>query len=211
MKRILPPIVLALFASTGALATPRLEPCDKGFLDEYNERVEAIAQSAMPGPPEFWVTAIPSFTPEWSVGLTTVNGRHLLTHVELDRSFWHSSWVESGPSQRINDPSKGYAKAKARTAVISAALRDALRTEWEKSINAARNSETYGFDGETYLFHLPGKCASTWSPDAGTRSKKLVELVEQLARLARARGKAPDSKKEAKVLASIRDLPKLVD
>ena len=211
MKCPLLAIAVVYTASTCAVAEDHLAPCNDDFLGEYERRVEAITQAAMPGPADFWVTVIPSFTPEWSVGVSTVEGRSLLTYVVFDRSFWHSSWVETAPESAINDPSKGHARAKAKTATISAALDEALRSEWDRSVNAARKSEMLGLDGETYNFRLPGKCASAWSPGPSTRNGKLVELVEELVRLARTQNRAPDPRTEADALKKIRDLPGVVD
>jgi hypothetical protein len=182
-------------------------------LQEYEQGVEAIAQAAMPGVPELWVTVFPSFIPEWSVSVSTIDGRHLLTHVIFDRSFWYSSWVKTGPDTAINDPSKGRARAKAKTANISAELYDALRSEWEKSIKKARasESETVVVDGVMYNFRLPGQCGSARSPHSEARNGKLVDLVIELARLADSQKSAPVARNEGSVLTKLRELPPVTD
>jgi hypothetical protein len=52
----------------------------------------------MPGEVELWVTVIPSFQPEWSVGISADNGRYFVTHVAFQRSLWGRSLVQSGPN-----------------------------------------------------------------------------------------------------------------
>jgi hypothetical protein len=170
-----------------------------------------LAQAAMPAPVDLWVTAIPSFTPEWSVGVSTVQGRYLLSYVAFDRSFWNSSWVQAAHDEVINDPSKGHARAKARTTAITPTLYEALRSEWDRSLSATRRSDRSILDGETYYFRLPGRCASADSPESGTRSGKLVDLVAELIRLTSTKNKAPNATAEAEALKKIRELPAIVD
>jgi len=193
------------------MAEDRLEPCGSS-LPEYERRVEAITQEAMPGVVEFWVLVIPSFTPEMSVEVSVDNGRFLLTRVVLDQSFWHSSWVEVGPNTVRNDPSKGHARGVAKTTIISAELHSALRTEWERSINGARPSEskTLILDGESYIFRFPGRCASASSPESATRNGKLVDLVYALGRLAGG-GKTANARTEAPVLRQLGEIGPLID
>jgi hypothetical protein len=210
MSRTLLTLVITCCADRYAAAEDHLAPCDS---QEYEQRVEAIAQATMPGAPELWVTVFPSFTPEWSVSVSTVEGRHLLTHVIFDRSFWYSSWVATGPDTAINDPSKGRARAKAKTTNVSVELYDALRAEWERSIKNARpsESETIIVDGVRYAFRLPGQCASAWSPDSETRNGKLVDLVSNLARLADTQKSTPVARNEGSVLTKLHELPPTTD
>ena len=209
MRYALPAIAVA-YAVCACAADDHLAPCDEDFAGAYGQRVEAIGRAAMPGPADFWVTVIPSLTPEWSLGVSSVKGRYLLTHVAFDRSLWNSSWVETAPDRFTNDPSKGHAHAKATTTPISAELYAALRSEWERSVTATRQS-TSGLDGITYYFRLPGKCASTWSPEAGTRNRQLVDFVSALVRLAHDRSAEPAATKEADALRQLRELPPIID
>jgi len=211
MKHVLPPIALAYIATTCAVAEDYLAPCNDDFPSEYEQRVEAIAQAAIPGPADFWVTVIPSFTPEWIVGVSTVEGRHLLTYIAFDRSFWHSSWVETGLNQAINDASKGRARAKGSSTAITPALYDALRSVWDTSVNATRQSDVLVLDGVAFNFRLPGKCATTSFPEPATRNGALVDLVNELVRLARTENRAPDSTTEVEAIEMIRELPSIVD
>lgn len=210
MKYALPAIAVAYAVCGCAVAEDHLAPCDEYFAGAYGQRVEAIAQAAMPGPANFWVTVIPSFTPEWSLSVSSVEGRYLLTYVVFDQSLWNSSWVETAPDRFTNDPSKGHARGKATTRRITAELYDALRSEWSRSVAATRQSR-FGLDGETYNFRLPGKCANAWSPEASTRNGKLVELVNALVRLARAGSAEPAAKMEADALRQVRELPRIPD
>ena len=203
-------VILGCSAMAGAEAEERLAPCHD-FLQEYERRVEAIAHEAMPGAVQFWVTVIPSFTPEWSVGVSVDAGHYFLTHVRFDRSLWHSSWVETGPNTATNDPSKGNAQAIATTTGISVELYRALHSEWDMSIKAARPSELLGLDGVTVNFRLPGECAGAWSPAPATRNGKLVALVSALARLADSERESLAADDEGSVLRSLRELPPLTD
>ena len=211
MKHRLPAIAIAYTATTCVVAENNLAPCTDDFPSEYEQRVEAIAQAAMPGPADFWVTVIPSFTPEWSVGVSTVEGRHVLTHVAFNRSFWHSSWIEAGPNQAINDPSKGRARAKARSTTITSALYAALWSEWDRSVNATRQSDVLVLDGVAFNFRLPDRCATTSFPEPATRNGELVGLVNELVRLARTKNRAPDPTMEGEAMRMLRELPSIVD
>ncbi|MGB6310741.1 MAG: hypothetical protein WBF89_23400 [Steroidobacteraceae bacterium] len=75
-----------------AVADNHLEPC-RVSLVEYESRVESISRAAMPEDVELWVTVIPSFQPEWSVGISSDKGRYFVTHVAFQRSLWSSSLV----------------------------------------------------------------------------------------------------------------------
>jgi hypothetical protein len=110
----------------------RLEPCQVTF-PEYEHRIEAISQAATPGEVDFWVTVIPSFQPEWSVGVSTLGGKHLVTHVAFRQSLWGRSLVQSG-STSIRDFSRPQVQTAVGTASISAGSYSALRSEWIKSI-----------------------------------------------------------------------------
>lgn len=204
MRRALFAIVSGCSAITGVDAEDRLAPCDD-YQQEYYDKVEATARAAMPAPAEFSVTIIPSFSPEWSVGVSAGPEPHVLTHVVFDQSVWATSWVETGRNI-TQDLSKANARATARTATISADLYEALRLEWDESIDAATPSRMLGVDGVTYYFRMPGRCASTWSPSPETRNGKLVGLVNALARLADSTGESAAPRDEDAVQNMLRDL-----
>jgi hypothetical protein len=176
-------------------------------LVDYESRVEAISRGAMPGEVEFWVTVIPSFQPEWGVGTSADGGHYFVTHVVFQRSLWADSLVESGPTAMAYDFSKPRVGTVARTSSISAELYQALRSEWNRSIDGARPAEGLGLDGMTYKFQSPGRCASTLSPGPETRNGKLVDLVMALARLADARDEALRAVGGDVVLRKLRELP----
>jgi len=161
MKRTLLMLTLGCSVSTGAEAEDHLAPCSD-FLEEYESRVDAIAQKETPGTVEFRVTVIPAFTPESSVAISTESGRYFVTHVVFDRLLWHS----------INDPSKGEVRATAKTAGISAELYRALRPEWDRSIETARPANRLVNDGVVFTFR---------SDSLSARSE--VPLLAQLAEL----------------------------
>lgn len=201
---------LAILAVSGLLSAPyaraedHLAPCGD-FLKGYENRVDAIAHGAMPGKVDFWVTVIPSFEPEWSIGVSTSGNQHFLTYVVFDRSLWHGGWASSGPNTMRHDSSSGHTKPKARTVPISQSLHQAIRSEWDRSIKSSRPSEILGLDGISYNFKLPDQCAKAWSPEPNTRNNKLVALVESLRILAK--GNAKSSKTdENSVRATLREL-----
>jgi len=173
-------VVTGCLTLTCAVAGEHLEPC-QGHLAEYESRVEALSRGAMPGDVEFLVTVIPSFQPEWSVGVSADKGHFFLTHVVFQPSLWGSSQVQTGPNTFGYDFQKSHVQTTATTVNISAELHEALRSEWDRSIAGARRSEGIGLDGVTFKFQLSGRCGSAWSPDPETRNGKLIDLVTALA------------------------------
>jgi hypothetical protein len=151
MRIALAAAVTGCFAVTCALADDHLEPC-QGQIGEYESRVEGISRAAMPGTIEFVVTVIPSFQPEWSVGVSADKGHFLLTHVVFRTSLWGSSNVQLGPNLFGKDFSKPHIKTTAKTANVSQSLYEALRSEWDRSIAAARPTGSIGLDGEIFYF-----------------------------------------------------------
>jgi hypothetical protein len=171
-----------------------LEPC-KVIFAQYENRVESISLAAMPGEVEFWVTVIPSFQPEWSVGVSSEKGRYFVTHVFFQRSLWGRRLVQSGPTNSSYDFSKSRVRTTARTAIISAELHRALRSEWARSIEGARPAdpdpnglERIVLDGATFTFKVSERCGSAELPDPETRNDQLVDLVVALSLLANSKG-----------------------
>lgn len=65
----------------------------------------------------------------------------------------------------------------------------------------ARAKPVYGLDGVSYVFFdKAGRCAETWSPQAGTRAHKLTSLVYALRETAR----SPEGKKRNQAMERIR-------
>ena len=124
-------------ASANSAEYEHLEPCRVLFPD-YESRVESISRAAMPGEVALWVTVIPSFRPEWSVGISTDKGRYLVTHVVFKRSLWSRSSVATGPNTFSYDFSIPRVQTTATTASISAVLYEALRSEWSRSIDGVQ-------------------------------------------------------------------------
>ena len=203
-------ILLGCSVVVGTEAENHLAPCGD-FLQEYERRVDAIAQETTTGTWEFWVTVIPSFAPEWSLVVSNQNERYLVTHVVFDQSLFHSGWVETAPGKWINDPSKSGAHATARTTTISAELHDALRSEWDRSIKSARPSDLIVLDGVMFDFRRTGECARAHSPASETRNGKLVDVVFELARLADGKSDSPVARREKRLLKQLDELPPLID
>jgi hypothetical protein len=187
------------------MADEQLEPC-RHHLAEYENRVEALSRAAMPGDVEFVVTVIPSFQPEWSVGVSADNGHFFLTHVTFQPSLWGSSLVETGPNTFGYDFQKPHIQTTAKTANISAELHEALRSEWDRSIASARPSDGIGLDGVTFKFQLSGRCGSAWSPGPETRNGELVNLVMALVLLADGKEDPSHSNGEVVVLKKLQAL-----
>jgi hypothetical protein len=189
-----------------AVAGEHLEPC-RGLLAEYENRVEALSRAAMPGDVEFFVTVIPSFQPEWSVGVSVDNGQFFLTHVAFQPSLWRSSQVQTGPSTFGYDFQNPQVRTTAKTATIGAELHEALRSEWIRSIEGARPSEGIALDGVTFKFQLSGRCGSAWSPAPETSNRKLINLVMALALFADNKNDRSPATDESVVLRKLQALP----
>ena len=206
MRCALAAVVTGCLTVTCAVADEHLEPC-RGHLAEYESRVEALSRAAMVGDVEFLVTVIPSFQPEWSVGVSADKGHFFLTHVVFQPSLWASSQVQTGPNTFGYDFQKPHVQTTAKTANISAELHEALRSEWDRSIAGARPSEGIGFDGVTFKFESSGRCGSAWSPDPETRNGKLINLVMALALFADSKKDSSHSTGEVVVLRKLQAVP----
>lgn len=198
--------LLGLIFAGNAMGQEYLTPCDSS-LRTYTDRVDTIAHGAMPGKLKLSVTVIPSFTPEWSIGITSDKGVLYLTYVVFDQSLYDSSWVLAGDAAMKNDPSAGHATPIAATVRINQNLYAALLSEWQKSIGRARPSRRLGLDGVTYMFELPtNQCAGAWSPAPNTRDRKLVNIVQELRELA-SDGEKLASVKSAAIIKALQELP----
>ena len=206
MRCALAAVLTGCLTVTCAVAGEHLEPC-RGHLAEYESRVEALSRAAMPGDVEFLVTVIPSFQPEWSVGVSADNGHFFLTHVAFQPSLWGSSQVQTGPNTFGYDFQKPQVQTTAKTATISAELHEALRSEWDRSIAGARPSEGIVLDGVTFIFQLSGRCGSAWSPDTETSNDKLINLVMALALFADSKKDPSHATDESVVLRKLQALP----
>lgn len=178
-----------LHPTTASSADDRLEPC-RVIFPEYENRVESISHAAMPGKVELWVTVIPSFRPEWSVGVSTNKGRYFVTHVVFQRSLWSRSVIRTGPNTESHDFSKPHVETTVATASINAGLYETLRSEWARSIAVDHLSKAVRVDGVTFEFKSPGRCGKAWTPDPEARNGRHVELAKALARLADSKGEA---------------------
>ena len=80
-------LALSLPAIADAEEDDHLEPCKVTFA-KYENQVESISRAAMPGEVEFCVTVIPSFQPEWSVGVSSEKGRYFVKRVTATLLIW---------------------------------------------------------------------------------------------------------------------------
>lgn len=182
--------LLAILQPTAASsADDRLEPC-RVIFPEYENRLESISHAMMPGKVELWVRVIPSFRPEWSVGVSTDKGRYFVTHVVFQESLWSRSVIRTGPNTGSHDFAKPHVETTVATANISGKLYEALRSEWARSIAAIHLSKAAGVDGVTFEFLSAGRCGKAWTPDPEARNGRHVELAKALARLADSKGEA---------------------
>jgi hypothetical protein len=207
-------VLLVTFRAAAAQAgeDDHLEPCQITF-PEYENRIEAISRAAMPGKVDLWVSVIPSFQPEWSIGVSSDAGRYFITHVVFQQSLWGRSLVHSGSTALSYDFSKPHVRTTTRTASISAELHEALHTELARSIeNTHPNEEDdernglvrVRLDGVIFEFKSSGRCGRAWSPDDGTRNSKLVDLILALALLADSNGNASSARED--VVRKLREL-----
>jgi virulence-associated protein VagC len=150
------PVLMLILPSaiTNAGEDDHLEPCQFRF-SEYENRVESESRAAMPGKVEFWATVIPSFQPEWSVGVSLDKGRYVVTHVVFRQSLWGSSTVQSGPKIGSHDFAKPHVRTTARTAIMSPELHEALRSQWARS-QAVRLPQEFRVQTDTVLVHREG-------------------------------------------------------
>lgn len=190
-------------------ADSHLDVCHDHSLDPYLVKVDAISLKAMPGAMKLMVRVLPSFIPEWAVGVTAQGGTYRLTAVEFNQSLWASSWVKTGRQTMQQDFSVAKATVTAHTVRISTELYQLLATEWHRSIRAARPPDISGArDGTSYYFKLPsGECGLAWSPDQDSRNGRLVALVDALRAAAKKKAQAQSDKTTRALLKQVREIP----
>ena len=98
--------VAATVACGDALGAPHLEPCKR--IPGYEESVERILRAAWPRQLELLAIMYGVPLTERGIALARIEGGFDLIRLELDKSFWHSSWRRLGAGE---SPANGAAVA----------------------------------------------------------------------------------------------------
>ena len=88
--------IAATVACGNALGAPHLVPCPR--IAGYQEQVERLMRAAWPRELELLTIMYVPFT-EHGIGLARTEGGFDLIRLELDKSFWYSSWRAVGAGE----------------------------------------------------------------------------------------------------------------
>ena len=127
------------------------------------------------------LTAFPSFQPEWGVRIIRTESGPRLRTVEFHVSVWYSGYREIRPGTFARNPSAANYQRTVREVPVSTDVAQALQGILRSEVGRAdKKNERFGFDGQIYMFSSGGVCATAWSPESNSRSRKLVEVFETL-------------------------------
>jgi len=169
-----------VFCGTSA-AQGSLEPCREAN-DPYYRAVNQVIDKAVAKPTQLQLTVFPSFEVESGIRLVGSD----VYFVKFRSSFWADSVAADGGGSYHMDFSKPKTVATVSRATLDAAVAERVLRVFTKAIVEAKETGHGGLDGIAYVFTASGgKCGRTWSPEADSRSGRLVQLMDRLARHAR--------------------------
>jgi hypothetical protein len=120
----------------------------------------------------------PSLWVGWGLQIARFNNRYLLRSLQYRRDL-HGGTVELRPHVFGQNPVQP--DPLVRTVSVSSTLVDKLREAVIAEIAQADQANArVGLDGEGYFFNTEGRCAYTWSPDAGSRPLRLASILDDL-------------------------------
>jgi len=124
----------------------------------------------------------PSFTTEWGIRVFEESGDYRLFMAQFRKSVWYSAYREIRPGHFSRDPKAPTPELAIKEVALGAKAARMLEQVVTHAIDGARASnERMGSDGEIYTFRdTHGHCATTWSPELGTRARALVDVFESL-------------------------------
>jgi len=171
--------------STNVSAAMQLRPCSVHH--HYPDRVDALLDRPLQGEVLFRFTESSGFRPQHGIRLVRVGEHYRVYDVILLRQLWPSTHVPpSSGESGVGESALEEIPNDSAFAQISGELAEQVIDLVESEIAHAEDSFYFGYDGTTYRFRsADGACGTTWSPDEGTRTRRLVDLMETLASLAR--------------------------
>jgi len=219
VKRFLT-IAFALCAAS-AMAAEHLVPEDNEFtradlsegaisLAPYYTTVVTVLEDAFAPDVRARVIAMPSFTPEYAVGIKVNGDRYTIFHIGLDTQLWHYETLKS--LEEVNPALLGDSAAKSLNDTL-AELRDNLPADfrdvgtkacefeiapaiggtimaiWNTMLLQTRYAETgnFGRDGTDYHFSMVGGgqllAGKVWEPPPDSKTGRLVSIAETMKNL----------------------------
>ena len=159
-----------------ALYKARLVPCIDDF---YQPDVEPLPLGAN----EVGVEILPSFSPPLGIRISERSMRSYTG--EFGFNYPPPPPPSNGSAaSRNHEPDARSTLELSPTIQINPVLGKHIVLVLGREIENADADPALGLDGTTYIFRYRGKCATAWSPQAGTRAEKLVRLVEELTKMA---------------------------
>ncbi|MCR5192081.1 MAG: hypothetical protein K6D59_02155, partial [Bacteroidales bacterium] len=124
----------------------------------------------------------PSFSPEYSLAIRSVNRGDSLIFTRATKNIWYTreySWADSKkrkPNRKIVTERYALPIAKETSTLIKNTFRSAIMTSSHFA------DERMGFDGVTYEFYTNGYKATVWTPEKGSRTYRLTTMVDNLCK-----------------------------
>ncbi len=175
------------FAISSLKSQDHLEPVDgifdlSSFEFEYHSKVRQVLFEGLTEHPAIRFQVMPSFMPESVLDIEWDKNteKYILVYHEGDRMIWdNKKWKKT--------------KIIAYRSVIDKASATLVQTLFEKVIKQTKipkDEQAIGFDGAVYYFSRPQTglpSGKIWSPIAGSKMDKLVDVGLQLVQLAKSK------------------------
>lgn len=149
------------------------------FQFAYYSKVRKVLFEGLTNFPEIRFQVMPSFTPEnvLDIEYDTEKGKYYLVYHICEKMIWYNEkWDEI----KVD---------KYRTQIDEESV-ELIKTLFDIVISQSRffDEETIGFDGTNYYFSIKRnglKSGTVWSPSAGTKISRLIEIGYELIKLAK--------------------------
>lgn len=189
-------------------AAPHLEPCSAPVLDGYHDRVDALLDSSVEGQILVRFSAYPSFLPEHGIRIVKDENSYRVYHVVLLQQVWANSVPPATLKGTVRyELSEADLPRDTASIVLSDEIADALVELIGSEIDGAVVSNALGLDGVHYRFRFgPEACGTIWSPQDGTRTRKLVDLMGILGSIVRSKNPTALNRLQEAVETTVREL-----
>ena len=124
----------------------------------------------------------PSFSPEYSLAIRSVNRGDSLIFTRAKDNIWYIrnyAWADSKkrkPNRKVVTERYALPISKETSKLIANTFRSAIMTSSHFA------DERMGLDGVTYEFYTYGIKAEVWSPEEGSRTRRLTDMTYRLCK-----------------------------
>ena len=127
---------------------------------------------------DIYFLCTPSFSPEYSLAIRSVNRGDSLIFTRATKNIWYAlaDSRERKPNRKIATERYALPITKETSALIKNTFRSAIMTSSHFADNRM------GLDGVTYEFYTNGIRAKVWLPEEGSRTRRLTDMTHSLCK-----------------------------